>query len=108
MRDVLCGEWASTPSIRSQLRAGGGKLSLVSLAVLALAPLSALGADGGAPAVHAPAPLSVVLADGGAPAVLALAPLSVVLAGGGAPAVRECVVYDDRWILFTERQRAKT
>ena len=46
-----------------------------------------MGADGGAPAVHADAPYSVVLADGGAPAVLAPAPLSVVLADGGAPAV---------------------
>ena len=51
---------------------GGGKLSLASLAVLALAPHTAVGADGGAPAVLAFAPHSVVLADGGAPAVLAL------------------------------------
>ena len=87
MRDVSCGACACKPSIRSQLRAGGGKLSLASLAVLALAPHSAVGADGGAPTVLAFAPHSVVLADGGAPAVLALAPLSVVLADGGAPAV---------------------
>jgi hypothetical protein len=59
--------------------------SLASLAVLALAPHTAVGADGGATALHALAPHSVVLADGGAPAVLALAPLSVVLADGGAP-----------------------
>ena len=74
MRDGSCGACACTPSIRSQLRAGGGggKLSLASLAVLALAPHTAVGSDGGAPAVHAPAPASVVLADGGAPAVLAL------------------------------------
>ena len=52
---------------------------LASLAVLALAPHAAAGADGGAPAVHALAPHSVVLADGGAPAVLAFAPASVVL-----------------------------
>ena len=75
------------PSIPSQLRAGGGKLGLASLAVLAPAPHTAVGADGGAPAVHAHAPDSVVLADGGAPAVLAFAPASVVLADGGAPAV---------------------
>jgi hypothetical protein len=49
---------------------------------LALAPLSVVLTDGGAPAVHALAPLSVVHADGGAPAGLALAPLSVVLAEG--------------------------
>ena len=42
--------------------------SLVSLAFLACAPDSAVGADGGAPAVHTLAPLSVVLEDGGAPA----------------------------------------
>ena len=77
------------PSIRLQLRAGGGggKLSLASLAVHALAPHSAAGADGGVTTVHADAPHSVVLADGGAPAVLACAPPSVVLADGGAPAV---------------------
>ena len=80
MRDVSCGACARPPSIRSQLPAGGGKLSLSSLAVLACAPHSAVGADGGAPAVLALAPLSVVLADGGAPAVLAPAPPSVVLA----------------------------
>ena len=39
-----------------------------SLVVLAPDPHSAVGADGGAPAVHADAPDSVVLADGGAPA----------------------------------------
>ena len=60
------------PSIRSQQRAGGGTLSLASLAVLALAPHSAVLADGGASAVHADAPHSVVLADGGAPAVACL------------------------------------
>ena len=81
MRDVSCGACARPPSIRSQLPAGGGKLSLSSLAVLACDPHSAVGADGGAPAVHAPAPASVVLADGGAPAVLACAPHSVMLAG---------------------------
>jgi hypothetical protein len=73
------------------------QLSLASLAVLALASHTAVGADGGAPAVHAPAPHSVVLADGGAPAVLASAPASVVLADGGAPAVLalgECSEYD--------------
>jgi len=72
VRDVSSGACARPPSIRSQRPAGGGKLSLSSLAVFALAPHSAVGADGGAPAVLAPAPLSVVLADGGAPAVLAL------------------------------------
>ena len=46
----------------------GGKLSFASLAVLVPAPHSAVGADGGAPAVHTLAPLSVVLEDGGAPA----------------------------------------
>jgi len=61
VRDVLCGACACTPSSRPQLRAGGGKLSLASLA-------AAVGADGGAPADHADAPDSVVLADGGAPA----------------------------------------
>ena len=50
MRDVSCGVCACTPSTRSQQRAGGGTLSLASLAVLALAPHSAVGADGGAPA----------------------------------------------------------
>ena len=35
--------------IRSQLRAGRGKLSLASLAVFALDPLSAVSADGDAP-----------------------------------------------------------
>ena len=69
LRATAC---ACKPSIRSQLRAGGGKLILASLAVLALAPHSAVGADGGAPAVHADAPHSVVLADGGAPAVACL------------------------------------
>ena len=56
------------PSYHPQLRAGGGKLSLASLVALAPAPHSAVGVDGGAPAVHADAPDSVVLADGGAPA----------------------------------------
>jgi hypothetical protein len=51
---------------------------------------SAVGADGGAPAVLADAPAEVALADGGAPAVPALAPRSVVLADGGAPAVLAC------------------
>jgi hypothetical protein len=55
VRDVSCGACACTPSIRSQLPAGGGTLSLASLAVLALAPNSAVGADGGAPA-RSPAP----------------------------------------------------
>ena len=59
-----------------------------------------MGADGGAPAVHAPAPHSVVLADGGAPAVLASAPHSVVLADGGAPAVLD----DDVFYLFLQKQ----
>jgi hypothetical protein len=68
VRNVLCGACACTPSIRSQLRASSGKLSLASLAALAPAPHSAVGADGGAPAVHADAPDSVVLADGGSPA----------------------------------------
>ncbi len=71
VRDVLCGACACTLSILSQLRASGGKLSLASRVVLAPAPHSAVGADGGAPAVpavHADAPDSVVLADGGAPA----------------------------------------
>jgi len=86
VRDVSCGAFACTPSIRSQLPAGGGA-GLASLAVLACAPHTAVGADGGAPAVHADAPHSVVLADGGAPAVLAFAPLAVVLADGDAPAV---------------------
>ena len=45
MRDVLCGVCACTLSIRSQLRASGGKLSLASLVVLAPAPHSAVGAD---------------------------------------------------------------
>ncbi len=47
--------FSPTWSIRSQLRAGGCKLSLASLAVLARAPNSAVGADGAAPAVHADA-----------------------------------------------------
>ena len=47
--------FSPTWSIRSQLRAGGCKLSLASLAVLALARHSAVGTDGGAPAVHADA-----------------------------------------------------
>ena len=68
VRDVWCGACACTPSTRPQLRAGGGKLSLASLVALAPAPHSAVGADGGAPAVHADAPDSAVLADGGAPA----------------------------------------
>ena len=68
VRDVLCGARACTPSTRPQLRAGGGKLSRASLVALAPAPHSAVGADGGAPAVHADSPDSVVLADGGAPA----------------------------------------
>ena len=80
MRDVSCGVCACTPSIRSQLRAGGGKLSVASLAVLALAPDLAVHTDGGAPAVLADAPAAVVLADGGAPAVLACASLSFALA----------------------------
>jgi hypothetical protein len=58
--------------------------SLASLAVLAPASHSAVGADGGAPAVLAHAPHSVMLADGGAPAVPAPAPPSVMLADGGA------------------------
>jgi hypothetical protein len=116
VRDVSCGAYECTPSIRSQLRAGGSKLSL-DLAVNACDPHSAVGADGGAPAVDAlaassallavlaPAPHSAEGADGGAPAVLALAPHSVMLsnevadtalvfvalsavrADGGAPAV---------------------
>ena len=56
-------------------------------AVLALAPLAVMRTDGGAPAVLAPAPAAVMRADGGAPAVLALAPLAVMQADGGAPAV---------------------
>ena len=66
--DVLCGARPCTPSILSQLRASGGKLSLASLAVLAPAPHSTVGADGGAPAVQTDAPDSVVLADGDVPA----------------------------------------
>jgi hypothetical protein len=85
VHNVSCDVCACVPSIRSQLRAGGCKLSLASLAVLALARHSAVGTDGGAPAVHADAPHSVVLADGGAPAVHADAPHSVVLADGGTP-----------------------
>ena len=49
MRDVSCGACARPPSIRSQLPAGSGKLSLSSLAVLACDPHSAVGADGEAP-----------------------------------------------------------
>jgi hypothetical protein len=75
VRYVSCGACACTPSIRSQLRAGGGKLSFATLAVLALAPHSTVGA----PALHTRAPHSVVLADEGAPAVLVFAPLAVVL-----------------------------
>jgi hypothetical protein len=42
---------------------------MASLAVLApAAPHSEVGADGGAPTVHADVPDSVVLADGGGPA----------------------------------------
>jgi hypothetical protein len=74
-------------SIRSQLHACG-KLSLASRVVFALAPLLAVGADGGAPALFANAPYSVMLADGGAPAVLALAPLSVMLADEGVVNIR--------------------
>ncbi len=77
VRDVSCGAYACTLSIRSQLRAGRGKLSLASLAVFAPAPYSAVGADGGASAVLADAPAAVVLADGGIPAVLACASLSL-------------------------------
>ncbi len=55
-------EHLCTPSIRSQLRAGGSKL-LASIAALACAPHSTVGADGGAPAVLASAPHSVVLSD---------------------------------------------
>ena len=103
VHNVSCDVCACVPSIRSQLRAGGCKLSLASLAVRALARHSAGGTDGGAPAVHADAPHSVVLADGGTPlhvllsrlcsqmeVPLALAPPSVVLTDGGAPTVLAC------------------
>ena len=65
-----------TASTRSELHAGSGQLSPAALAVLALAPLAAVGADGGAPAVLAAAPIAVMRADARAPAVLAEAPVS--------------------------------
>ena len=45
-----------TLSAKSELRAGSGQLSLATLAVLADAPHSAVGADEGSPAVLADAP----------------------------------------------------
>ena len=60
----------------------------MTLAVLTGAPLAAMGADGGAPAVLALAPLAVMPADARAPAVLALAPSAVMRAdarGGAKP-----------------------
>ena len=45
LRKVVRAACACTLSIRSQLRAGGGKLSLASLAVLAFASHTAVGAD---------------------------------------------------------------
>ena len=58
----------------------GLELLLAPLAVLALAPDSTVGADGGAPAVLARAPVPIMRADGGAPALLAIAPLEVMRA----------------------------
>ena len=78
---------ACTPVLGSRLRGGSGKLSPATLAVLAGAPLAAVGTDGGAATVLAPAPLAVMLADARAPAVLALAPAAVMLADARAPAV---------------------
>ena len=44
MLDGSCGACACTPSIQSQRKAGGDKLSLASLAVLASSPDMAVGA----------------------------------------------------------------
>jgi len=53
-----------TPRFGSRLRVGsGGELSLAALAVLALAPLAAVGANGGAPAILAVASDAVMLAE---------------------------------------------
>ena len=74
-------------SNRSELHAGSGQFSLAALAVLAVAPDSAMGANARAPAVLAEAPLAIMLADARAPAVLAGAPDAVMRAYAGAPAV---------------------
>ena len=84
---LVAGVHACTPRFGSRLRVGSCELSPAALAVLALAPLAAMGADGGSPAVLALAPLAVMLADACAPAVLAVAPLAVMLADARAPAV---------------------
>ena len=64
---TVCVKFPAHPNTRSELHAGSGQLSLAALAVFALAPDSAVGADGGAPTVLADAPAAVMLADGGAP-----------------------------------------
>ena len=87
---------ALTCRVRARWQHQLGPRALVCTAsVLALAPDSTVGADGGAPAVLAAAPLTlmravalapaaVMLADGGAPAVLSLAPPAAPLASASA------------------------
>ena len=61
------------------------ELLFAALAVLAVAPLSTVGADGDA-AVSAHDPEAVMLADARVPEVLALAPAAVMLTDSRAPA----------------------
>ena len=73
---------------KSELHTRSGQLSLPALAVLALAPHSAVSTDGSTPAVLAVAPDAVMRADARAPAVLAPVPLAVMLTLLSPPAVR--------------------